>query len=158
MHFTFNPIRQTTITNNQRRIQVRSIDPPIMGWSSWNTYRVNINEDLIKKQADAMVSQGLKEVGYSFVNVDDGFFGYRDEKGVLHAHAERFPNGMKPIADYIHSLGLKAGLYSEAGANTCGSFGMPTRTVSESGYMVMNVKKTTTHNGTTSIAKRVAST
>ena len=101
--------------------QTRSIDPPIMGWSSWNTYRVNINEDLIKKQADAMVSQGLKEVGYSFVNVDDGFFGYRDEKGVLHAHAERFPNGMKPIADYIHSLGLKAGLYSEAGANTCGS-------------------------------------
>ena len=101
--------------------QIRSIDPPIMGWSSWNTYRVNINEDLIKKQADAMVSQGLKEVGYSFVNVDDGFFGYRDEKGVLHAHAERFPNGMKPIADYIHSLGLKAGLYSEAGANTCGS-------------------------------------
>ena len=101
--------------------QIRSIDPPIMGWSSWNTYRVNINEDLIKKQADAMVSQGLKEVGYSFVNVDDGFFGYRDEKSVLHAHAERFPNGMKPIADYIHSLGLKAGLYSEAGANTCGS-------------------------------------
>lgn len=101
--------------------QIRSIDPPIMGWSSWNTYRVNINEDLIKKQADAMVSQGLKEAGYSFVNVDDGFFGYRDEKGVLHAHAERFPNGMKPIADYIHSLGLKAGLYSEAGANTCGS-------------------------------------
>ena len=101
--------------------QIHSIDPPIMGWSSWNTYRVNINEDLIKKQADAMVSQGLKEVGYSFVNVDDGFFGYRDEKGVLHAHAERFPNGMKPIADYIHSLGLKAGLYSEAGANTCGS-------------------------------------
>lgn len=101
--------------------QISEIDPPIMGWSSWNTYRVNINEELIKKQADAMVSQGLKEVGYSFVNVDDGFFGYRDEKGVLHAHAERFPNGMKSIADYIHSLGLKAGIYSEAGTNTCGS-------------------------------------
>ena len=101
--------------------QVNHVEPPLMGWSSWNTYRVNISEDLIKKQADAMVSQGLNEVGYRYVNIDDGFFGYRDEKGVLHTHPERFPNGMKVVADYIHSLGLKAGIYSEAGANTCGS-------------------------------------
>ena len=52
-----------------------------MGWSSWNTYRVNINEDLIKKQADALVQQGLKDVGYLYINVDDGFFGWRDETG-----------------------------------------------------------------------------
>lgn len=101
--------------------QVNHVEPPLMGWSSWNTYRVNISEDLIKKQADAMISQGLNEVGYRYVNIDDGFFGYRDEKGVLHTHPERFPNGMKVVADYIHSLGLKAGIYSEAGANTCGS-------------------------------------
>lgn len=101
--------------------QTGNIEPPVMGWSSWNTYRNHINEALIKKQADAMVSQGLVEVGYRFVNIDDGFFGYRDEKGLLHTHPERFPNGMKVVADYIHSLGLKAGIYSEAGANTCGS-------------------------------------
>lgn len=101
--------------------QVNYVEPPIMGWSSWNTYRVNINEELIKKQADAMILQGLDKVGYHFINIDDGFFGFRDEKGILHTHPQRFPNGMKGIADYIHSLGLKAGIYSEAGANTCGS-------------------------------------
>lgn len=94
---------------------------PIMGWSSWNTYRVNISDSLIRKQADAMVAQGLKEVGYTYINIDDGFFGYRDEEGNLCTHPQRFPNGMKGIADYIHSKGLKAGIYSDAGRNTCGS-------------------------------------
>lgn len=92
-----------------------------MGWSSWNTYHVNINEELIKKQADALVSNGLKDVGYLYVNVDDGFFGWRDETGKMHAHKERFPNSMRPVSDYIHSLGLKAGIYSDAGDDTCGS-------------------------------------
>lgn len=92
-----------------------------MGWSSWNTYRVHISDTLIKKQADAMVAKGLKAVGYTYINVDDGFFGYRDEKGELHPHSQRFPRGMKTVADYIHSLGLKAGIYSDAGAVTCGS-------------------------------------
>ncbi len=98
-----------------------SFDPPIMGWSSWNTYRVNIREELIKKQADAMISQGLKDAGYSFINIDDGFFGYRDDDGKLHTHPERFPGGLKSLSGYIHSLGLKAGIYSDAGSNTCGS-------------------------------------
>lgn len=96
-------------------------EPPIMGWSSWNTYRINISEDLIKRQAEAMVSLGLKDAGYRYINIDDGFFGYRDEKGVLQTHPERFPNGVKGVADHIHRLGLKAGIYSDAGANTCGS-------------------------------------
>ena len=96
-------------------------ESPIMGWSSWNTYRVHINDTLIIRQADAMVQKGLKEVGYSYVNVDDGFFGWRDEKGVMQTHPERFPNGLKGVADHIHSLGLKAGIYSDAGSNTCGS-------------------------------------
>ncbi len=99
----------------------KKILPPLMGWSSWNTYRVNINDELIRKQADALVEKGLKEAGYIYVNVDDGFFGWRDENGKMHSHPERFPNGMKPISDYIHSLGLKAGIYSDAGGNTCGS-------------------------------------
>lgn len=101
--------------------QDTSMLPPLMGWSSWNTYHVNINEDLIKKQADALISQGLKEVGYLYINVDDGFFGRRDESGKMHAHPQRFPNGMKTVSDYIHSLGLRAGIYSDAGDNTCGS-------------------------------------
>ena len=95
--------------------------PPLMGWSSWNTYHVNINEDLIKKQADALVTHGLKDAGYLYINVDDGYFGWRDETGKMHAHKDRFPNSMRPISDYIHSLGLRAGIYSDAGDNTCGS-------------------------------------
>lgn len=94
---------------------------PIMGWSSWNTYRVNISDTLIVKQADALVRTGLKDAGYNYINIDDGFFGYRDSDGRMHAHPRRFPCGMKPIADYIHSLGLKAGIYSDAGGVTCGS-------------------------------------
>lgn len=95
--------------------------PPLMGWSSWNTYRVNICEDVIKKQADAMVKKGLKDVGFMYINIDDGFFGWRDSTGRLHTHSERFPKGLKGTSDYIHSLGLKAGIYSDAGSNTCGS-------------------------------------
>ena len=94
---------------------------PVMGWSSWNTYRININDELIKKQADALVELGLKDAGYRYVNIDDGFFGYRDDDGNLHTHPERFPDGLGGLTAYIHSLGLKAGVYSDAGANTCGS-------------------------------------
>lgn len=98
------------------------LKPPLMGWASWNNYRVNINEDIIKAQADAMVSKGLKDAGYIFINIDDGFYGGRDEKGNLLVHPERFPSGMKSLAEYIHSKGLKAGIYSDAGINTCASF------------------------------------
>ena len=92
-----------------------------MGWSSWNTYGVNINATLIKRQALAM-SQKLKKVGYKFINIDDGYFGGRDpETGQLLIHPTRFPDGLKGIVDYIHGKGLKAGIYSDAGRNTCGS-------------------------------------
>lgn len=92
-----------------------------MGWSSWNTYRVHINDTLIKKQADAIVQKGLKDVGYTYINVDDGFFGRRNAQGEMQPHPWRFPGGMKAVADYVHSLGLKAGIYSDAGTVTCGS-------------------------------------
>ena len=95
---------------------------PTMGWSSWNSFGVNINESLIKKQADAMVSKGLKDVGFDHINIDDGYFGGRDKAdGHLLVHPSRFPNGLKVVADYIHDKGLKAGIYSDAGRNTCGS-------------------------------------
>ena len=115
---SFAPLALTQVQGQESK---RSFLPPLMGWSSWNTYHVNINEGLIKSQADALVSQGLKEVGYQYINIDDGFFGHRDENGKMVAHAERFPNGMRVVSDYIHSLGLKAGIYSDAGHNTCGS-------------------------------------
>ncbi|PCE65974.1 glycoside hydrolase family 27 protein [Sediminicola luteus] len=95
---------------------------PIMGWASWNNYRVHINEDIIKSQADAMDSNGMKEAGYTYINTDDGFFGGRDSLGNLLAHQERFPSGMGALARYIHDKGLKAGIYSDAGINTCASY------------------------------------
>ncbi|PRZ01644.1 glycoside hydrolase family 27 protein [Marinilabilia salmonicolor] len=95
---------------------------PIMGWSSWNNYHVNISEEIIQSQADAMAASGMKEAGYSYINIDDGFFGGRNENGGLLAHKKRFPSGMKALADYIHKKGLKAGIYSDAGINTCASY------------------------------------
>lgn len=97
-------------------------DTPTMGWSSWNTYGFKINEDVIKSQTDAMVEKGLKDAGYQYINIDDGFFGGRDENGKLLIHPTRFPNGLRPLVDYIHSKGLKAGIYSDAGKNTCASY------------------------------------
>ncbi len=94
---------------------------PLMGWASWNNYHTKINEDIIKKQADFMVSSGMKDAGYSFINIDDGFFGGRDSIGNLLSHKTRFPSGMRSLSDYIHSKGLKAGIYSDGGINTCGS-------------------------------------
>ena len=94
---------------------------PTMGWSSWNTFSVHISEDIIKGQADAMVSQGLKDAGYEYINIDDGFQYGRTSEGKVRIHPERFPNGLKVVSDYIHSKGLKAGIYSDAGDCTCGS-------------------------------------
>ncbi len=94
---------------------------PIMGWSSWNNFRIDISEEMIREQADAMASNGMKEAGYEFINIDDGYFGGRDEDNKLISHPEKFPSGMKALADYIHSKGLKAGIYSDAGQNTCAS-------------------------------------
>ena len=100
--------------------------PPTMGWSSWNTFALNINEDVIKGQADAMVSTGLADVGYKYINIDDGYFyGRHETSGALLVHPTKFPNGLKPIVKYIHDKGLKAGIYSDAGINTCGSWGNP---------------------------------
>ena len=102
----------------------QGVKPPLMGWSSWNAYMVDISDSIITRQADLMVEKGLKDAGYRYVNIDDGFFGYRDERGYMVPHPERFPKGpegMRALVDHIHSLGLKAGIYSDAGDNTCGS-------------------------------------
>lgn len=104
--------------------------PPIMGWSSWNTYGFQINDSLVRTQADAMVNLGFFEKGYKYINIDDGFFGGRDKDGHLLIHPTRFPNGLRTLVDYIHGKGLKAGIYSDAGRNTCASFwGQPKDTI-----------------------------
>ncbi len=98
-------------------------DRPTMGWSSWNTFALNISEETIKNQAAAMRQSGLLKVGYDHINIDDGYFGGRDkETGKLLIHPTRFPNGLKPVVDYIHRLGMKAGIYSDGGKNTCGNY------------------------------------
>ena len=97
------------------------VKTPLMGWSSWNAYMVNISDEIICHEADLLVEKGLRDKGFAQVNIDDGFFGPRTEDGVMTCNPQRFPDGMKPVADYIHSLGMKAGIYSDAGDNTCGS-------------------------------------
>lgn len=104
--------------------QSQAVKPPLMGWSSWNAYMVDISDSIIIHQANLIVKRGLKDAGYGNVNIDDGFFGYRDQRGYMIPHPQRFPGGsaqMRSISDHIHSLGLKAGIYSDAGDNTCGS-------------------------------------
>ena len=94
---------------------------PTMGWSSWNTFALNINEQLIRQQADAMHQSGLQAAGFRYINIDDGYWQGRGKDGNLRVNTQRFPGGMRALVDYIHSLGLKAGIYSDAGDNTCGS-------------------------------------
>lgn len=96
-----------------------ALTPP-MGWNSWNKFACNINEKLIREIADVMVSSGMRDAGYEYINLDDCWHGDRDSLGFIQPDAERFPSGMKALADYIHSKGLKMGLYSDAGSQTCG--------------------------------------
>ena len=101
--------------------EAADVETPTMGWSSWNAFRVNISEGTIKHHADLVKELELDKCGYVYINIDDGYFGGRDENGRLKTHPKRFPNGLKPVVDHIHSLGLKAGIYSDGGENTCGS-------------------------------------
>ncbi|WOL09837.1 alpha-galactosidase 1 [Canna indica] len=93
---------------------------PPMGWNSWNHFFCQINETIIKEAADALVSTGLSEVGYKYVNIDDCWAEYdRDAEGYLVPNKVTFPSGIKALADYVHSKGLKLGIYSDAGYRTC---------------------------------------
>jgi alpha-galactosidase len=96
-----------------------ALTPP-MGWNSWNRFGCDVNEKMIRETADAMVANGMKEAGYTYVVIDDCWHGERDSLGFIHPDPERFPSGMKALAGYIHSKGLKFGIYSDAGSKTCG--------------------------------------
>ncbi|MGD0579586.1 MAG: glycoside hydrolase family 27 protein, partial [Bryobacteraceae bacterium] len=92
---------------------------PPMGWNSWNKFACNVNEDLIKSVADAVVRTGMKDAGYQYVVIDDCWQVSRDDHGNIVPDPKRFPSGMKSLADHIHSKGLKFGIYSDAGEKTC---------------------------------------
>lgn len=96
-----------------------ALTPP-MGWNSWNKFACNVDEKMIRDIADAMVSSGMKDAGYRYINIDDCWHGDRDSLGFIHEDPKRFPSGMKALADYVHSKGLKLGIYSDAGSQTCG--------------------------------------
>lgn len=92
---------------------------PPMGWNSWNKFGCNVSEKLIKETADAIVSSGMKDAGYEYVVIDDCWQVDRDAQGNIVPDPTRFPSGIKALADYVHSKGLKFGLYSDAGTLTC---------------------------------------
>jgi alpha-galactosidase len=106
-------LRSVALTNSL------ALTPP-MGWNSWNNFGCNINEALIKSTADAMATNGMKAAGYQYINLDDCWQVSRDANGVIVADPSKFPSGIKALADYVHVRGLKLGLYSDHGLQTCG--------------------------------------
>jgi len=100
--------------------QTRLAATPPMGWNSWNHFAEHVTDADVRSAADMLVSTGMRDAGYVYVNLDDTWQGKRDAQGVLHPN-ERFPD-MKALADYIHSKGLKFGIYSSPGAKTCGGY------------------------------------
>jgi alpha-galactosidase len=95
-----------------------ALTPP-MGWNSWNKFGCDVSDELVRGMADAMVKSGMKDAGYQYVVIDDCWQVSRDSKGNIVADAQRFPQGIKAVADYVHSIGLKFGIYSDAGTMTC---------------------------------------
>ena len=93
---------------------------PPMGWNSWNYFAERVDDKDVRAAADQLVSTGMRDAGYIYVNIDDTWEGERDSSGVLHSNA-KFPD-MKALADYVHSKGLKIGIYSSPGPRTCGGF------------------------------------
>jgi alpha-galactosidase len=93
---------------------------PPMGWNSWNKFQCDVNEEIIRRMADAMATNGMKDAGYQYINIDDCWHGQRDAQGFIHADPQKFPSGIRALADYVHSKGLKLGIYTDVGDKTCG--------------------------------------
>ncbi len=95
---------------------------PPMGFMTWNFFGVDFNENDIRTMADAMVENGLVDLGYNYIFIDDGWQGGRDNKNNIIADAKKFPSGMKKLADYLHDRGMKLGIYSDAAQFTCAGY------------------------------------
>jgi alpha-galactosidase len=107
------------VQTNAQKFAGMALTPP-MGWNSWNGFHCDVNEKLIREVADAIVASRMKDAGYQYVVIDDCWQGERDKDGFIQPDPDRFPSGMKALADYVHSKGLKFGIYSDAGWQTCG--------------------------------------
>jgi alpha-galactosidase len=92
---------------------------PPMGWANWNHYFCDYDDGTIRSQADAMVRTGMKDLGYEYLIIQECIAPSRDSSGVIVPDGKRFPHGVKPLVDYIHARGLKAGIYTDIGAHTC---------------------------------------
>jgi len=102
-----------------------ALTPP-MGWNDWNAFGCNVSAQLVEQTAAAMVADGMKAAGYDYVNIDDCWAEpQRDASGNLVPNPAKFPDGIKPVADYVHSLGMKLGIYEDSGTHTCSSSGFP---------------------------------
>ncbi|HNW54745.1 MAG TPA: alpha-galactosidase, partial [Bacteroidales bacterium] len=99
--------------------QPLALTPP-MGWNSWNLVESEVSDPLIREIADAIFSTGMRDAGYQYIIIDDFWVGGRDATNHLFPDRQRFPHGMKALADYVHSKGLKLGIYSDAAEYTCG--------------------------------------
>lgn len=101
----------------------KSLAPtPPMGFMTWNYFGLDINEQAIKSVVDAMVATGLRDLGYNYIFIDDGWQGGRDNKNFIIADSKKFPSGMKALVDYVHDSGMKIGIYSDAAPLTCGGY------------------------------------
>lgn len=110
------------LTAGAQKFNNLALTPP-MGWNSWNTFQTNISEKLVMETADSMVSSGMKDAGYTYIVLDDGWMTMqRNTQGDLVPDPVKFPHGMKAVADYVHSKGLKFGLYNCAGTKTCAGY------------------------------------
>lgn len=105
------------------RLQLRHLSPADRHKDNWNTFACDVSEDLLVSTAKHMVDVGLRDTGYNYVILDDCWSDGRDENGTLRADPKKFPNGMKHVADAIHALGMKFGMYSSAGTYTCAQYG-----------------------------------
>jgi alpha-galactosidase len=109
---------QTEAPQPSRFADQLALTPP-MGFNTWNKFGCNVSDELVRGMADAMVKSGMKDAGYQYIVIDDCWQVSRDKEGNIVADPQRFPHGIKALADYVHSLGLKFGIYSDAGSKTC---------------------------------------
>ncbi len=107
-----------TVLGFSQKFKNLALTPP-MGWNSWNCFGPDINEKKVMEIADYMVKTGMRDAGYIYLVIDDGWQEGRDANGNIIVNKKKFPNGMKKVVDYVHSKGLKFGIYSDAGRKTC---------------------------------------
>ena len=112
------------LVNAQNSVNPRigAAPTPPMGWMTWNFFGTDINEGIIHQIADAMVNSGMVKVGYNYLMIDDGWQGGRDNKNNIVPDLEKFPSGIKALADYVHAKGIKLGIYSDAAQLTCAGY------------------------------------